>query len=98
MKIKARRLGAVLLLAGAALLTAFAQVPLEIPADQDGLRALDARSHKETKELGKMHVSDDPAVNLDAMPAFIRQHPAFSITRTGQNFYSNFFTSYVASA
>jgi hypothetical protein len=98
MQVKARRLGAALLLAGASTLTVFAQVSLAIPADQDGLRALDARSRKELGDLAKMHVSDDPAVNLDAMPAFIRQHPALSITKTGQNVYANYFASYVEPA
>ena len=89
------RLGIALLLAGASTATFQAQVSFEIPTDQEGIHVLDARVQKEQMDMSKMHFSNDPAVNLDAMPAFLRQHPALSITKNGQNFYATYFTGYI---
>jgi tetratricopeptide (TPR) repeat protein len=83
------------LLAGAITLPSVAQGPLNLPTDPAGIVALQARQQKEEAEMRKVLVSKEPGGNLDALPAFIRQHPAFSADKGAVFNYAYSFKSYL---
>ena len=72
------------LLACAISVPSVAQIPLSLPTDHAGILALQARQEKEAKDFyHRPKTSETPSAYLDEMPAFIRQHPAFSATKNG---------------
>jgi len=83
------------LLAGAITLPSVAQTPLNLPTDSAGIVALQARQEKEETEMRKVLVSKEPGGNLDALPVFIRQHPAFSADKGAVSNYAYSFKSYL---
>jgi len=72
-----------------------AQTSLNLPTDHAGIVALQARQQKDETEMRKVLVSKEPGGNLDALPAFIRQHPAFSADKGGVFNYAYSFNSYL---
>jgi hypothetical protein len=83
------------LLAGGITVLSVAQTPLNLSTDRAGIVALQARQEKEETEMRKVLVSKEPGGNLDALPAFIRQHPAFSADKGAVFNYAYSFKSYL---
>jgi tetratricopeptide (TPR) repeat protein len=89
---------AVMLLAGVFTGSALAQAALSLPTDRPGIVALQDLQQKQGKDMGKMYASTDPTVNLDALPDFIRQHPAASAMKNGTYNYAALVSNYIKKA